>query len=218
MGKVGNVVVGVVVHHGHVVIIGQIALVNHKGRGSIVGNVRGKERTGADLIPTGTVLATDGMTLEQDGVLVAQFHSLDVDGITGDGNAVPSATHGAVGTAKTLGQAHLLHLRGGGGDGGLLEDGTDARTGSDRIVQDLVVGVVAGLARQVEVLPGRGVEVGLDPLVDEEVAGVVRHLLTGNVDHGREDDLLGRRGDGVEVRRGIGRQEGSRLLQVLEAR
>ena len=217
MGKIGDIIVGVVVHHGHVVIVGQIALVHHEGGSSVLGNVGGKERTGADLVPAGAVFATDGMTLEQNRVLVAELHPLDVDGIAGDGDAVPSATHGAVGTAKGLGQAHLLHLDGVGGDGGLLEDGTDARTGRDGVVQDLVVGFVAGLAGQVEVLPRRDVEVGLDPLVEDEVAGVVRHLLAGNVDHRREDDLLGRRGDGVEVGRGIGRQAASRLLQVLEA-
>ena len=49
--------------------------------------------------------------LEEDGPLEAQLDAVDVDGVPGDGDAVPAAAHGPVGTAQRPLQTQADHLR-----------------------------------------------------------------------------------------------------------
>mmetsp|Transcript_107067 Transcript_107067/g.345457 ORF Transcript_107067/g.345457 Transcript_107067/m.345457 type:complete len:288 (+) Transcript_107067:735-1598(+) len=80
----------------------------------------------AHLLPTCAVLAAHCMAFEQHWPVEAQLDAGDVDGVPGDGDAVPAAAHGAVGRAEGLLEAEFFHLLGRGRDGRFLEDGTDA--------------------------------------------------------------------------------------------
>eukprot|EP00959_Pyramimonas_sp_CCMP1952_P159463 3335200-Pyramimonas_sp.AAC.1 len=54
----------------------------------------------------------------------------------------------------------------------------------------LILGVVAAIARQIEILPLRRVDPWVDPLLQDEVHCVVRHLLPGDVHHGGSHKLF----------------------------
>ena len=150
-------------------------------------------RTFPDVRPTGGILSSDGVAFEKDGILVSQLDPLDVDRVAGDGDPVPSAAHRAVGASQAPAQTHLLHLDGGRRDRRLLEDRADVLARLDRILQHLVVGLVAALARQIEPLPLAQIEVGFEPLLQHQLARVVSHLLPGDVDLKREEGEGGRR-------------------------
>mmetsp|Transcript_8475 Transcript_8475/g.20405 ORF Transcript_8475/g.20405 Transcript_8475/m.20405 type:complete len:204 (-) Transcript_8475:84-695(-) len=104
-----------------------------------------------------------------------------MDGVARNGDPIPPPAHGPVRGTPRLLQTEFLHLVGGRSDGGLLKDSSDACAGLDGIMEHLVLGVVASLAAQIVVLPLRCVNVGGDPLIHHEVAGVVRHFLSRNV-------------------------------------
>ena len=65
MGQGFNIVVGVVVDHDGVLVIGQITLVDHKWSASILGQVGGQKSSLSNLRISGTVFSTDSMTLEK---------------------------------------------------------------------------------------------------------------------------------------------------------
>jgi hypothetical protein len=94
-----------------IVIIRQIPFIDNKGSLSILRNVRGQERSLAHFVPTSTVFSTHGMTFKQDGILVSQFNAVNVNGISGDCNAIPSTTHGTIGRTKGLAQTKLFDLK-----------------------------------------------------------------------------------------------------------
>mmetsp|Transcript_28541 Transcript_28541/g.71842 ORF Transcript_28541/g.71842 Transcript_28541/m.71842 type:complete len:212 (-) Transcript_28541:35-670(-) len=129
------------------------------------------------------------MTLEQHGLLEAKLQPVNVDRVARDGDAVPPLAHRPVRRPPRLLQAELDLLDLSGSDGWLLEDGPDALARLDSIVKHLVLRVVAGLAGEVVKLPLRGVDVGLDPAVQDELHAVVRHLLPRDVGHGGGDEL-----------------------------
>mmetsp|Transcript_9223 Transcript_9223/g.27782 ORF Transcript_9223/g.27782 Transcript_9223/m.27782 type:complete len:291 (+) Transcript_9223:852-1724(+) len=217
--EVFDVVVGIVIHHADIMIVGEVALVHNKGCRSILWYVSREEGTLPHILPPSTVLASNRVPLEEDLAVVTQLNAVNVDSITADGDAVPSPPHGTVRRTERLAQSHLLHLDRGRGDGGLLEDGPDPRPGLDRLAQDSVVGLVAGLARQVVRLPSGSVEVRLDPLLQDDVARVVGHFLPGDVHHGRSEGPFGvvlahgRLEPGEDVGGGAGR-EGGRVLRL----
>lgn len=112
---------------------------------------------------------------------------------------------------QRLRQSHFLLLLGRGRNGGLFKDGPNPLAGVDRVVQDLVVGSVAGRTTQVVAFPGAQVKVGREPLFRKEFTGVVRHFFAGNVNHGRGGDLdAAARQFGVRwrCRRRVGRKQG----------
>eukprot|EP00968_Pinguiococcus_pyrenoidosus_P001973 scaffold101_cov230-Pinguiococcus_pyrenoidosus.AAC.6 len=153
--QVHDVVVGVVVHDSDVVVIDQLPSVDDL-RFPLRLPLRieaGDQLSPADGLPTSPVLAAHRVPLEEDRLLESELDAFDVNRVSGNGDAVPPAPHGAIGRAPRLLQAHglLLHLR--GRDGGLLKDGADAGPGVHGVLEHLVLGVVPRLAAQVIVLP-----------------------------------------------------------------
>ncbi len=47
-------------------------------------------------------LSTNGMAFEENGLAESQTDTLDVDGVAGDGDTVPSSAHRTVGAAPEL--------------------------------------------------------------------------------------------------------------------
>mmetsp|Transcript_5461 Transcript_5461/g.12982 ORF Transcript_5461/g.12982 Transcript_5461/m.12982 type:complete len:289 (-) Transcript_5461:136-1002(-) len=190
MGEILDVVVGVVVNSYNVVVVGQITLVDNEGSRAILGKVGSQESSLSNLIPASTILSSNGMAFEQDLVFVTEFNSLNVNRITGNGNSVPSPAHGSVGRSECLREAKFFYLGSRGSNGWFLENGTNSLSGFDGVVQDLVVGFVTGLTRQIIGLPGASVKIWLDPFVDNQIRGIVGHLFTGNVNHRWGRDIL----------------------------
>ena len=62
----------------------------------------------ADHLPASGILTTDSVALEQDRPLEAKSHALDVNRVTGDGDSVPPATHGAIRASPCLFQTKLF--------------------------------------------------------------------------------------------------------------
>ena len=198
-GEVGDVIERIVVGDHGVEVVNNLPVVHHHGFRLALGDKGGDELALADDLVPGGVLTADGVTLEEDGILVAELDAVDVDGVAADGDAVPAATHGAVGGAPGLLEAKALHLVRGGGDGGLLEDRLETGTRGDDVAEDLILGVVAVLCAKVEELPLGRVHVRLDPLIEDELHGVPGHLLAGDVHHGGGGDLARAR-SGVSAR------------------
>ena len=82
------------------------------------------------------------------------------------------------------------YLFGGWRDGGFLKDGSDAFSSIDRVMEYLVIRLITCLARQIVTLPFGNVKVWLNPLLNNEVAGVVSHFLPRNVHHGRSHNSV----------------------------
>mmetsp|Transcript_68016 Transcript_68016/g.190489 ORF Transcript_68016/g.190489 Transcript_68016/m.190489 type:complete len:387 (+) Transcript_68016:705-1865(+) len=193
MRQVLHVVERVVVDHHRVLRVLHFATVDDDGLLLDVLREECREHAPlADGLPPRAVLAPDGVALEEDGLVEAELDAGDVDRVTGDRDAVPTAPHGAVRRAPCPGEAHLLHLIRGRRDGGLLEDGADLGARGHSVVEHLVPGLVAVLATEVEVFPLHGVDPRLDPLLADETHRVPRHLLARDVGHRRGDDLLAR--------------------------
>mmetsp|Transcript_36594 Transcript_36594/g.92741 ORF Transcript_36594/g.92741 Transcript_36594/m.92741 type:complete len:371 (-) Transcript_36594:54-1166(-) len=188
--EVGHVVERVVVCDHRVLAVAQPAVVDDRRRPAVVRAEDGGHATLAHALVARAVLASDRVPLEEHGVLVAELHAFDVDGVARDCDAVPAAAHGAVGRAPSLLETEqlLLHLR--GRDRRLLEDGADARARGHRIVQALVLGAVARDAREVVELPRADIDVRSDPLLENQIHGVLGHLLAADVHHRRRLDLL----------------------------
>mmetsp|Transcript_2891 Transcript_2891/g.6030 ORF Transcript_2891/g.6030 Transcript_2891/m.6030 type:complete len:206 (+) Transcript_2891:1079-1696(+) len=143
--EIGNVVKRVAVGDNRSRIVFHVALIHNldttvlreeKGRGTALSN---------HLVPC-TVLPTNCLPLKKHGLFESQLHSLDVDGVAADCNPVPSPPHRAVGRAPRLLQPELLLLRGARRDGRLLEDGTYPGACLHRIVQHLVLSIIAAFA------------------------------------------------------------------------
>ena len=83
---------------------------------------------------------------------------------TRDRDSIPAAAHGTIRRRVSLGQTELGDLFGSRGDGGLLEDRADTLARVHGVVQHFVVSLVTGLTGQVEELPLRRVDVGVDPI------------------------------------------------------
>mmetsp|Transcript_94361 Transcript_94361/g.185027 ORF Transcript_94361/g.185027 Transcript_94361/m.185027 type:complete len:296 (+) Transcript_94361:676-1563(+) len=188
--QVLNVVQGVVVDHDCCFLILELAAVDDNGRIlNVLRKERGEHAALAHALPPRTILATDGMPLEEHGLIETQLDAWNVDRVPGDGYAVPTAAHRPVRRAPRLPEAEGLHLIGRGRDGGLLEDRADAGAALDGIMKHLVLRVVAALAAKVEKLPPGGVNERLDPLFTNQLHGIPRHLLAADVSHRRRDDL-----------------------------
>ena len=100
--EVRDVVQRVVVGHDRVEVVHDASLVHLDRVAAALGDECGGELTFPDdLVPRG-VLASDGVTLEEDGLLVAELDAVDVDGVAADGDAVPAAAHGAVWGSPSL--------------------------------------------------------------------------------------------------------------------
>mmetsp|Transcript_99045 Transcript_99045/g.258750 ORF Transcript_99045/g.258750 Transcript_99045/m.258750 type:complete len:527 (-) Transcript_99045:40-1620(-) len=195
--QVLDVVQRVVVDHDRRHVVVELPAVDDLGLLlDVVREERRKHAALADILPTCAILAAHRVTLEEDGLIEAQLDAWDVDRVARDGDAVPAATHGSVGRATRLLEAKLLHLLGAGRDGGLLEDGAEAGARGHGFVQHLVVGIISMFAAQVEVLPFRGVDEGFHPLLADNLHGVPRHLLAGDVGHRWGRDLV--RGEGAD--------------------
>mmetsp|Transcript_74998 Transcript_74998/g.242572 ORF Transcript_74998/g.242572 Transcript_74998/m.242572 type:complete len:526 (-) Transcript_74998:42-1619(-) len=195
--QVLNVVQRVVVHDDSRLVVLDLAAVDDDRRFlDVIGEKGRQDAALADGLPAGAVLAADGVALEEDGLVEAEFDAGDVDGVARDGDAVPAATHGSVGRATRLLEAKLLNLLGAGRDGGLLEDGPNASARSHGLVQHLVIRVIAGFTAQVEVLPLRSVDERRDPGLLDDFHRVPRHLFARDVRHRRGHDLA--RGEGAD--------------------
>mmetsp|Transcript_57730 Transcript_57730/g.187533 ORF Transcript_57730/g.187533 Transcript_57730/m.187533 type:complete len:539 (+) Transcript_57730:235-1851(+) len=195
--QVLDVVQRVVVDHDRRHVVVELPAVDDLGLLlDVVREERRKHAAFADILPTCAVLAAHRVTLEEDRLIEAQLDAWDVDRVARDGDAVPAATHGSVGRATRLLEAKLLNLLGAGRDGGLLEDGAEAGARGHGLVQHLVVGIISMFAAQVEVLPLRGVDEGFHPLLADNLHGVPRHLLAGDVGHRWGRDLV--RGEGAD--------------------
>mmetsp|Transcript_14299 Transcript_14299/g.23113 ORF Transcript_14299/g.23113 Transcript_14299/m.23113 type:complete len:296 (-) Transcript_14299:299-1186(-) len=190
MRQLSDIVVGVVVHDHHVVVVGQISFIDDKRRSTVLGKVGGQQGTLSDFIPAGTVLSSYSMTFKKNLVLVTEFNTLDMNGITRNGNTVPSTTHSTVGGSKGLGKSKFFDLKRRGRDGRFFKDGPNTCTSFYGIMKDFVVGLVTAFARQIVDLPGARVEVGFDPLIDKQITCVMGHLLSRDVDHGRCRNIL----------------------------
>ena len=105
------------------------------------------------------------MYLEEHRLVEAKLDTFDVNGVSGNGNTIPTSSHGAVRTAPSLLQAPGLGLNSTGSHGGLLENGTKALASLHSISKHLVISIVTGLAREVVELPVLNIHVGLDPLI-----------------------------------------------------
>mmetsp|Transcript_7123 Transcript_7123/g.17817 ORF Transcript_7123/g.17817 Transcript_7123/m.17817 type:complete len:297 (-) Transcript_7123:88-978(-) len=193
MRQVWDVVHRVVVRHHRIAIVSDRARIDLNPPIDLALRVeQGFQHAVADHAVASAVLAPDGVALEEHGPFEAKLNAVDVDGVAADCNAIPAATHGAVGRAQGLFEAHGLALLRRRRDSRLLEDGADARSRRHGVVQHLVVGCVTMLARKVEVLPLPRVHEGLDPLVPDQIHRVVSHLFASDEDHGRCQDLARR--------------------------
>lgn len=148
-----NVIVRIVIGHDGVTVICQSPVIDNEGITAILGCEDSRGFTRTDDLVRGLVFSTDSVTIEENGVLITEFHPRNVDSITRDGDSVPPGTHGAVRRAPRLLQSHRLLLLAGWGYCGLLVDSSDSLSGYNRVFQDLIVGFVTVLARQVVELP-----------------------------------------------------------------
>mmetsp|Transcript_7124 Transcript_7124/g.17820 ORF Transcript_7124/g.17820 Transcript_7124/m.17820 type:complete len:297 (-) Transcript_7124:88-978(-) len=191
--QVRDIVQGVVVGHDGVVIVGEHPGIHLDLAVDLAVRIKhGLQDTAPGRTIPGTILATDRVPLEEHRLFETELDAFDVDGVAADRDAIPAATHGAVGRAQGLFEAHGLALLRRRRDSRLLEDGADARSRRHGVVQHLVVGCVTMLARKVEVLPLPRVHEGLDPLVPDQIHRVVSHLFASDEDHGRCQDLARR--------------------------
>mmetsp|Transcript_17403 Transcript_17403/g.27290 ORF Transcript_17403/g.27290 Transcript_17403/m.27290 type:complete len:207 (-) Transcript_17403:88-708(-) len=142
MCQISNIIIRIVVYNANIVIIRQISLVHHERCSTILGNVSCEQCSGTNLIPSSSVLSTNGMSLKQDLILVSQFNSLNMNCIPGDGNSIPSSSHGTIGRSPGLLQTHLLHLNRRGGDSRLLEDSSDTLACLNGIGKNLIIGII----------------------------------------------------------------------------
>mmetsp|Transcript_14040 Transcript_14040/g.19944 ORF Transcript_14040/g.19944 Transcript_14040/m.19944 type:complete len:203 (-) Transcript_14040:384-992(-) len=142
MCQISNIIVRVVVYNTYIVIIRQISLVDHKRCPTILGNISCEQCSSTNLIPSSSILSTDGMPLKQDLILVSKFNTFNMNCITADRNPIPSSSHGTIGRSPCLLQAHLLHLNCRGGDSRLLEDSSDTFACLNGIGKNLIIGII----------------------------------------------------------------------------
>mmetsp|Transcript_53050 Transcript_53050/g.119040 ORF Transcript_53050/g.119040 Transcript_53050/m.119040 type:complete len:380 (+) Transcript_53050:628-1767(+) len=187
MGQVRHVVEGVVVCDYRILLIGQCALINDLCD-ALVRNEGRHNLAPPDLLETRTILATDGVALEEDGALVAKLHSINVDGVTADCNPIPATPHCAVWAPPGLAQPELFLLLRSGRDCGFLEYRSDSCTSRDSVVQDSVLRSITVDAAQVKKLPLAHIQVRLDPLFHDEIHTVGGHLLSFDENHRRRLD------------------------------
>mmetsp|Transcript_58789 Transcript_58789/g.70111 ORF Transcript_58789/g.70111 Transcript_58789/m.70111 type:complete len:266 (+) Transcript_58789:231-1028(+) len=167
MRQIFNIIVRIVIHHAHIVIIRQVALVHHeRSLRLVVRDVSREQRPRAHFVPTGAILSSHGMPFEQYRVLISQFDTVNVYRVSTNRYAVPALAHGAVGTAKGFFETHFFDLDRGGCDGGFFENRADAFPGGYGGVEDGVVGGVAVFAGEIVGFPRGCVEEGGYPLVD----------------------------------------------------
>mmetsp|Transcript_25493 Transcript_25493/g.69014 ORF Transcript_25493/g.69014 Transcript_25493/m.69014 type:complete len:502 (-) Transcript_25493:32-1537(-) len=186
VGQVSHVVIGVVIHHRHVQVVVQHALVHgHRVAIAVLGVKLGHETPFTHLLPPRAVLAAHSMPLKEHWLLEAQLHAVNVDGVARDGDSVPAAAHEAIGRSPGLLEAHFRLLHRCGRDRGLFEDGTDARACSHSVLEHPILRVVSGFARQVIVLPGTRVKVWIHPLIHDELHAVTSHLFPLDEHEGR---------------------------------
>mmetsp|Transcript_43790 Transcript_43790/g.105636 ORF Transcript_43790/g.105636 Transcript_43790/m.105636 type:complete len:338 (-) Transcript_43790:155-1168(-) len=185
-----DVVVRIMVNDDDIVVIRQITLVNDEWRRTIIWKVSGQQRSLTNFVPSSTIFTSNGMTLKEDRILVSKFHSFNMDCVTRNSNSIPASSHGSIGRSKCLGKSHLLHLKSTGSNCWFLENGTDFLSSFDGVVENLVVTFVTSFARKIKVFPLLNVEVWLDPLVNDQVTGVVGHFFSSDVDHRRSFDSL----------------------------
>mmetsp|Transcript_67854 Transcript_67854/g.174884 ORF Transcript_67854/g.174884 Transcript_67854/m.174884 type:complete len:522 (+) Transcript_67854:173-1738(+) len=159
----------VVDHNGSLLVFAFAGIHNDRLRLDVLREEGRQHPALTNALPARAVLATNGVALKEDWPREAQLDARDVDGVTGDGDAIPASAHGAVRRAEGLLQVELLHLLGRRRDGGLLEDSTDLRARGHSVMQDLVIGVVTRVAAQVEVLPVLRVHEGLNPFLSDDL-------------------------------------------------
>mmetsp|Transcript_62319 Transcript_62319/g.140416 ORF Transcript_62319/g.140416 Transcript_62319/m.140416 type:complete len:342 (+) Transcript_62319:660-1685(+) len=198
--EVLNVVQGIVVDHHSCLVVENLTAINDcRLLGlHVLGEEGRKHATLANALPASTVLAAYCMALEENGPVEAQLDARNMDGVPRDRDAIPAAAHGTIGRTEGLLQAELLDLLRRWRDRRLLEDGTDLLARGNGIVEHLVTCLVTRLAAQVEVLPLRGINEGVNPLLANDLHGVPGHLLPRDVRHRGSHNLLA--GKGAERR------------------
>ncbi len=140
MSQTGDIVVGIVIYYHDIVIIGQIAFIYDKGwRSFFFGQVGRQQGSFTDLIPTRTVFAPDRMSFKEHRVLVPQFNPINMNGITTNGNSIPSPSHGSIGGPPRFLQAHLFDLKSRRRNGRFFENGTNVFSGLDGILYQSTV-------------------------------------------------------------------------------
>jgi hypothetical protein len=72
--------------------------------------------------------------LKENRAIEAQLDSFDVDGVSRDGDSIPTSSHRSIGTTPSFLETELLHLCGGRRDSGFLEDGTHLLAGINGVL------------------------------------------------------------------------------------
>mmetsp|Transcript_5119 Transcript_5119/g.7203 ORF Transcript_5119/g.7203 Transcript_5119/m.7203 type:complete len:207 (-) Transcript_5119:343-963(-) len=147
VSELSDIVIGVVINDAYIVVVRQITFVDDKGCRSVSWQVGCQKSSLANLVPTGSVFTTDGMAFKKYGIFVSQFNSFNMNCVATNGNTVPSTTHGTIGRAKGLTQTHFLYLNCCWGNSWFLEDGSNTSSSCDSIMQNFIIGFIAGFAR-----------------------------------------------------------------------
>mmetsp|Transcript_18299 Transcript_18299/g.50451 ORF Transcript_18299/g.50451 Transcript_18299/m.50451 type:complete len:316 (-) Transcript_18299:55-1002(-) len=190
VGQVNNVVKGIVIrNYGRFSVVENSGIKN--GLLSIDSSENGFHSSLSNIFPTSLIFASDSVALEKNWLLESKqvLKTFDVDGVAADGNSVPPSTHRAIGADQCLLETHLSPLNFSRRNCRLLENSTDPLARGDGVLEDLVVSLVARLAREVVVLPLRRVHMRPHPLLKHQLHAVLGHLLSGDVHHRRCDDL-----------------------------
>mmetsp|Transcript_36344 Transcript_36344/g.82898 ORF Transcript_36344/g.82898 Transcript_36344/m.82898 type:complete len:321 (+) Transcript_36344:538-1500(+) len=181
--EVHNIVQGIVVCHHCAGIVVEDALIHNNVRAAITGLEGRGDLAPPDNLPASTILTTNSVTLKQHWLLEPQGHTLDVDCVSRDSDTIPSTAHCSIWTTPCLLQAQLLLLDFCGSHCGLFEDRPDAAARLHSFTQDSILGVITADTAQIIKLPGRNINVGLDPLLQHQAHGVTSHLLSSDVHH-----------------------------------
>mmetsp|Transcript_148350 Transcript_148350/g.413270 ORF Transcript_148350/g.413270 Transcript_148350/m.413270 type:complete len:262 (+) Transcript_148350:580-1365(+) len=101
--EVLNVIQRVVIYHYSASAVLQLTPVNNHGLVLHILREEGRKHAAlAHLLPSSGILTTNGMALKEHRPLETQFDVRDVDGVAGDGDAIPALAHCAVWRAQWL--------------------------------------------------------------------------------------------------------------------
>mmetsp|Transcript_2839 Transcript_2839/g.10307 ORF Transcript_2839/g.10307 Transcript_2839/m.10307 type:complete len:204 (-) Transcript_2839:163-774(-) len=186
------VIIRIVVRHDRRFGVGDIARVNFNRLPGVRAFARRKRRhqfPASNILKPSRILTTHGVTFKIHRCFISQLHTFDVNRIPRNRNPVPPASHRSVWRPPALSQPEPLHLIRRRRHRRLLKYRLQPLPGRYDVTQHLILGIIAILRPQVKPLPRARVHVRLDPLGQNQIHHIRRHLLPRHVHHGRARDL-----------------------------